>query len=208
MLLAASAAGFLTGAGLLIVIGAQNAFVLRQGLQRRHVGLVVAVCALSDIALILCGVAGIGALVHTWPELLQTLRFGAAAFIGWYGLMAARRAWLGTSALVPSAEDGNSRRRVLLAALAFTFLNPHVYLDTMVLVGSVSTGYPGIAQWAFGLGACAASVTWFATLGFGARLLQSIFRNPQAWRVLDGGIAIIMLALCVLLLSGVEQISS
>ncbi|MFT3758884.1 LysE/ArgO family amino acid transporter [Thauera sp.] len=203
MLLAASLAGFLTGAGLIIAIGAQNAFVLRQGLRRNHVGLVVAVCAISDIILILCGVAGIGALVQAWPQLLQVLRFGGAAFIGWYGLQAARRAWHGTSALMPSSEDGDNKHRVLLAALAFTFLNPHVYLDTMVLVGSVSAGYPGMAQWAFGLGACTASVVWFSTLGFGARLLQPVFRNPQAWRVLDGGIAFVMLALCVTLLSSV-----
>ena len=200
MLLASAAAGFVTGAGLIIAIGAQNAFVLRQGLQRSHVGLVVAVCALIDIALILCGVAGIGALVLKWPQLLQVLRFGGAAFLAWYGLLAAQRAWRGGGALAPGQGKAQSKRRVLLACLAFTFLNPHVYLDTMVLVGSLSTRYPGMAQWMFGLGACAASLTWFSVLGFGARLLHPVFRNPLAWRVLDGGIAVVMLTLCLVLL--------
>ena len=200
MFLAAASAGFVTGAGLIVAIGAQNAFVLRQGLQRNHVALVVAVCALSDIALILCGVAGVGALVHEWPALLLVLRFGGAAFIGWYGLQAAQRAWRGAATLVAGSDSAQSGRRVLLACLAFTWLNPHVYLDTMVLLGSLSTRYPGMAQWAFGLGACVASVVWFSALGCGARFLQPVFRKPLAWRVLDGGIAIFMLALCALLL--------
>lgn len=200
MFLAAASTGFVTGAGLIIAIGAQNAFVLRQGLQRSHVGLVVAVCALSDIVLILCGVAGIGTLVRKWPEGLQVLRLGGAAFIGWYCLQAAQRAWRGAGTLAPNRSNEKNKRRVLLTCLALTFLNPHVYLDTMVLVGSLSTRYPGMVQWAFGLGACLASVTWFSSLGFGARLLQPLFRNPQAWRVLDGCIAIFMLALCILLL--------
>ena len=200
MLITATAAGFATGAGLIIAIGAQNAFVLRQGLQRSHVGLVVSVCALSDILLILLGVAGIGALVQQWPALLHALRLGGAAFLGWYGLQAAQRAWRGTSALNASLDSESSRRSVLLACLAFTWLNPHVYLDTMVLLGSLSTRYPGMAQWAYGLGACAASLVWFSALGFGARLLQPVFRQPGAWRALDGGIALFMLILCALLL--------
>ena len=200
MLLAAAATGFATGAGLIVAIGAQNAFVLRQGLQRSHVGLVVVVCALSDIALILLGVAGIGALVLEWPQLLQLLRFGGAAFLGWYGFLAAQRAWRGAGALAPEQGNEKSRRRVLMACLAFTFLNPHVYLDTMVLVGSLSTRYPGMVRWAFGLGACVASAAWFSSLGFGARLLQPVFRKPRAWRVLDGCIAVFMLTLGALLL--------
>lgn len=200
MLFSAATAGFITGAGLIIAIGAQNAFVLRQGLQRSHVALVVAVCALSDIALILLGVGGIGALVLQWPQLLQLLRFGGAAFLAWYGFLAAQRAWRGSSGLAVEQGQPVSARQVLLTCLAFTFLNPHVYLDTMVLVGSLSTRYSGMAQWAFGLGACTASVIWFSALGFGARLLQPVFRQPVAWRVLDGGIALFMLTLCILLL--------
>lgn len=200
MLLAAISAGFVAGAGLIIAIGAQNAFVLRHGLQRRHVGLVVATCVFGDIALILCGVAGIGALVREWPALLQALRFGGAAFLAGYGLIAARRAWRGSEALTPLSSEETSWRRMLLACLAFTFLNPHVYLDTMILLGSLSTRYSGVAQWAFAGGACFASVTWFSTLGYGARLLLPVFRNPRAWRVLDAVMAVFMLVLCLLLL--------
>ena len=200
MLLSSVTAGFTTGAGLIIAIGAQNALVLRQGLLRRHVGLVVALCAMSDIALILCGVGGAGAIVLAWPELLQVLRFGGAAFLAWYALLAARRARHGGGTL--AAADGNeeSRRRVMLTCLAFTFLNPHVYLDTLVLIGTLSTRYPGGAQWSFGLGACAASVAWFTSLGFGARLVQPLFQKPVAWRVLDGCIALFMAVLCLMLL--------
>lgn len=200
MLTAAALAGFLASAGLIIAIGAQNAFVLRQGLARRHVGPVVAICAFSDIALILAGVAGVGALVQAWPPLLQALRFGGAAFLGAYGFLAARRAWRGGAALAAADAQQQSLRTAVLTCLAFTFLNPHVYLDTMVLLGSLSTRYAGELRWAFAAGACAASVVWFASLGFGARLLQPVFRDPRAWRALDGGIALFMWALCLMLL--------
>lgn len=200
MFLAAASAGFAASAGLIVAIGAQNAFVLRQGLLRRHVGLVVVVCMLGDIALIVCGVAGIGALVREWPALLQVLRFGGAAFLGVYGTLAAYRAWRGSDALAPTGGHEAHWRRTLLACLAFTFLNPHVYLDTMVLLGSLSTRYSGLARWAFAAGACSASVLWFSTLGHGARLLLPVFRNPRAWRVLDALVAAFMLALCLLLL--------
>jgi L-lysine exporter family protein LysE/ArgO len=200
MLLAAAFAGFVASVGLIVAIGSQNAFVLRQGLLRRHIGLVVTLCALSDIALILCGVAGIGALVREWPALLQALRFGGAAFLAVYGLMAANRAWRGSEILSPASAGDASWRRALLACLAFTFLNPHVYLDTMILLGSLSTRYTGVAQWAFAAGACLASLTWFATLGYGSRLLLPVFRSPRAWRVLDAVMAVFMLSLCLLLL--------
>jgi L-lysine exporter family protein LysE/ArgO len=199
MHLAAALAGFLAGAGLIIAIGSQNAFVLRQGLLQQNVGLVVATCAIGDIVLIVGGVAGIGALVREWPVLLQALRFGGATFLAVYGLMAARRAWRGSTSLAPAAEGGESWRRVLLACLAFTFLNPHVYLDTMILLGSLSTQYPGLLQWAFAAGACLASVAWFTTLGYGSRLLLPVFRSPRAWRLLDGFVAIFMLGLALLL---------
>ncbi len=200
MFIAAAAAGFLAGAGLIIAIGAQNAFVLRQGLKRQHVGLVVTICAVGDLVLILLGVAGVGALVKAFPELLQVLRFGGAAFLGAYGLMAAQRAWRGSGSLTAIGVEPDRWQKVLLTCLAFTFLNPHVYLDTMVLLASLSTRYPGMLRWAFALGACVASVTWFSTLGFGARLLQPVFHKPLAWRVLDALIAIFMLVLCMLLL--------
>ncbi len=200
MIVQATVAGFLAGAGLIVAIGAQNAFVLRQGLKRQHVGLVVTICALGDIALILLGVAGIGVLAQQWSGLLQVLRYAGAAFLAVYGWMAARRAWRGDGAMSP-AEQGEDRwQRAMLTCLAFTFLNPHVYLDTMLLLGSLATHYPGALRWAFALGACVASVSWFSGLGYGARLVQPVFRHPRAWRILDGLIAVFMLLLCVLLL--------
>ncbi|QEI06155.1 amino acid transporter [Pigmentiphaga aceris] len=197
MYFAASAAGFVAGGGLIFAIGSQNAFVLRQGLQRHHVGRVVLICALGDITLILAGVGGAGVVVQQWPGLLQVLRWAGAAFLATYGLMAARRAWQGTGALDPTADQQKGARHVILACLAFTFLNPHVYLDTMVLLGSLSTRYAGLARWAFALGACCASVLWFTSLGYGARLLLPVFRNPRAWRVLDALIAMFMLVLAL-----------
>lgn len=152
MWITAFAAGLFAGAGLIIAIGAQNAFVLRQGLQRRHVGRVVLACAGADVALILAGVGGMGALVLQWPLLLQALRFGGAAFLLWYGVQAGLRAWRGGSVLAAAEAQAGSARQVLLTCLAFTLLNPHVYLDTVVLLGSLSTRYPGDLRWAFGAG--------------------------------------------------------
>ncbi|MFY2035842.1 LysE/ArgO family amino acid transporter [Achromobacter xylosoxidans] len=199
-MLSSGVAGFATSIGLILAIGPQNAFVLRQGLQRSHVGLVVATCALSDAAMILAGVAGAGLLVRESPVLLQVLRFGGAAFLACYGILAAKRAWYGTHSLHASKTNALSWQRVLLAALGFTFLNPHVYLDTVVLMGSVSTRYIGIAKWAFAIGACVGSVIWFTSLGYGARVLEPIFRRPNAWRLLDAFIAMLMLALSAVLL--------
>jgi len=200
MLLSAAVSGFIAAAGLIIAIGAQNAFVLRQGLQQSHVGLVVLVCMLGDIVLILAEVAGIGALVQQWPWLLQVLRFGGAAFLAVYGAMAAVRALRGGGQLTAEGAAQQHWRPVLLTVLAFTFLNPHVYLDTMVLLGSLSTRYPLEIRWAFALGACCASVVWFGLLGYGARLLLPVFKKPTAWRVLDSLMAIFMFALSLLLL--------
>lgn len=200
MYFTAALAGLAAGAGLIVAIGSQNAFVLRQGLLRRNVGLVVATCALGDILLITCGVAGVGALVRQWPGLLDALRIGGALFLATYGAMAAKRAWSGGGELAPGAEADEGAWKVLLACLAFTFLNPHVYLDTMILLGGLSTQYPGGAQWAFAAGACVASVVWFTSLGFGSRLLLPLFRSRTAWRVLDGFVAAFMLCLAALLL--------
>lgn len=200
MLISAAASGFVAAAGLIIAIGAQNAFVLRQGLQQSHVCLVVLVCMLGDIVLILAGVAGIGALAHQWPWLLQLLRFGGAAFLAIYGAIAARRAIRGGGELSVAGTLKQHWRPVLLTVLAFTFLNPHVYLDTMVLLGSLSTRYPAEVRWAFALGACCASAAWFTLLGYGAKLLLPVFKNPRAWRVLDSIMALFMLGLSLLLL--------
>ena len=200
-MLAASVSGFVTGLSLIVAIGAQNAFVLRQGLRRRHVLLVVAVCAVSDLILILAGVAGIGTIVERAPIVLVVVRWSGAAFLLGYGLLAARRALRGGH-LEAAADRQLSTPAVLAAALAFTWLNPHVYLDTVVLVGSIASthGVPG--RWWFGAGASVASIGWFTALGYGARALSPIFRRRNAWRVLDGGIAGVMLTLAASLLIG------
>jgi len=198
---AAYLAGLGTGASLIIAIGAQNAFVLRQGLQRRHVALVVTICTLSDILLILLGVAGMGLVVQRQVGLLQWLRYIGALFLLGYGLLAAWRAYRGTSGLQPIGGATDDRRwRVVLVCLGFTLLNPHVYLDTVVLLGSVSTRYAGATRWWFAGGAATASVAWFTALGFGARLLLPWFRSTLAWRVLDAFVALLMLALAAVLL--------
>ena len=195
----AAITGFVTGAGLIVAIGAQNAYVLRQGLSRRYVGPIVAFCACSDIMLILLGVAGAGVLVQAWPQVIVLFRYAGAAFLVAYGAMAARRCLRGSGHLSVADGKNGGLRRVLLTCAVFTFLNPHAYLDTMVLLGGLSTRYPGEMRWAFGAGACLASVCWFLCLGFGARLLQPVFRKPQAWRLLDGAIAVFMWLLALLL---------
>jgi L-lysine exporter family protein LysE/ArgO len=175
------------GLSLIVAIGAQNAFVLRQGLRGERVGTVVAICAASDAILIALGVAGAGALVQGTPELADGARIGGAAFLLGYAALAARRAWR-PGVLEARAAGGGP---VLVTALALTWLNPHVYLDTVVLLGSVAVG-GGDARWWFGLGACAGSVLWFTGLGYGARLLRRPFARPGAWRALDGAVALIM----------------
>jgi L-lysine exporter family protein LysE/ArgO len=189
--LAAALAGLGFGLSLIVAIGAQNAFVLRQGLRRRHVGTVVAVCAVSDIVLIAAGVAGAGALLRAAPGIVDVAQIGGGAFLLAYAALAARRVWRpGTLHAAPD-EDAPRRRAAATAALAFTWLNPHVYLDTMVLLGSVAAAH-GDGRWSFGLGAACGSVLWFCCLGFGARLLQRPFASPGAWRALDGAIALVM----------------
>lgn len=194
-------AGLGAGGGLIIAIGAQNAFVLRQGLQRRFVLEVVLICMLADACLILAGVGGVGLAIQGHPSALRWLGYVGAAFLVAYGAMAARRAWRGDSGLMPSSGDPMGRGPVLLACLAFTFLNPHVYLDTVVLLGSIATQYGESGRWTFAAGACTASAAWFVLLGFGARLLLPLFRSPRAWRVLDVLIALLMFALALFLLA-------
>lgn len=191
--------GFLIGLGLIVAIGAQNAFVLRQGLMRRHVLLVTSICAVSDAVLILAGVAGLGTIVAGSPQLLTVTTLGGAAFLLAYGLMAARRA-LTPSRLTAAPAGETGLGRVIAATLAFTFLNPHVYLDTVVLVGSLSARFEGSGRAAFAAGAMAASALWFYGLGFGARLMAPVFARPTAWRVLDALIACVMVAIAASLL--------
>ncbi|KUN86085.1 LysE/ArgO family amino acid transporter [Streptomyces griseoruber] len=200
--LATAAAGFGTGLSLIVAIGAQNAFVLRQGIRRDAVLAVVGICALSDAVLIALGVGGVGALVVAWPDALTVVGWVGGAFLLGYGLLAARRVVRpGAEALRTDGEAAGSRRRAVLTCLALTWLNPHVYLDTVFLLGSIAADR-GPLRWTFGLGAAFASLCWFAALGFGARLLGRFLTRPAAWRVLDGLVAATMITLGVLLVTG------
>ncbi len=187
--------GFGTTMALIVAIGAQNAFVLRQGLRRQAVAKVVAVCVVSDAILVAVGVAGFGAIVRKWPSVITVAAIAGGLFLLGYGFLAARRAFR-PSAMDASPDDGGSGRPVL-TALALTWLNPHVYLDTLLLLGSIAAG-----RWLFGVGAVTASVVWFVALGFGARLLSPLFAKPRAWRVLDGLIAAVMIGLGATLIAG------
>jgi len=195
----ASGLGF--GLSLIIAIGAQNAFLLRQGLLKNHVLPVVAVCAVSDAALIAAGIAGLGSLLDLVPWLVDVMRVGGAAFLLTYAALAARRAWRPGALSADGTKTSMSAWPVVTTALALTWLNPHVYLDTLVLLGSVA-GTHGDNRWWFGAGAIAASFVWFTTLGYGARLLQPVFARPSAWRVLDAAIAVIMASIALTLLRG------
>ncbi|MFH8342203.1 LysE/ArgO family amino acid transporter [Streptomyces sp. AM6-12] len=200
--LTATAAGFGTGLSLIVAIGAQNAFVLRQGVRRDAVLAVVGICALSDAALIALGVGGVGAIVVAWPGAVRAVGVVGGLFLLCYGALAARRvvrpAGTGLSA---QGEAAGSRRRAVLTCLAMTWLNPHVYLDTVFLLGSLAADQ-GSLRWTFGLGAALASLCWFTALGFGARLLGRFLARPGAWRALDGLVALTMLVLGVSLLAG------
>lgn len=192
--------GFLSSLTLIAAIGAQNAFVLRQGIRGEHVLAVVGVCALSDLLLITAGIAGIGALITAHPQTITIAKVGGAAFLIGYGVLAARRA-LRPSTLT-ATQDGPARLiSVLLTCLALTFLNPHVYLDTVVLLGTLANQQAD-GRWLFGIGAVSASVVWFVSLGFGARRLAGLFATPVTWRVLDGLIAVTMIALGISLVAG------
>lgn len=195
----AAVSGFLLSLGLILAIGAQNAFVLRQGLRREHVFAVCAVCALSDALLIAGGVAGFGALVTSVPWLAPVMKFGGAAFLFSYGLRSLWAAWRHHGGLTPADDVKKSLSVTLLTCLAFTWLNPHVYLDTFVLIGSVSTRYEG-HRVEFAIGAMLASLMFFFSLGYGARLLRPMFANPRAWQILDALIGVMMLALSAKLL--------
>ena len=193
--------GFATSLALIVAIGSQNAFVLRQGILRQHVAALVLFCAASDALLIVAGIAGAGALVQGNPLLMEITRIGGTLFLLGYGLLAARRA-AGSGALEVADAPGLTLGASLASCFAFTFLNPHVYLDTVVLLGSVANQRGEGGRWLFGAGAALASGVWFAALGFGARLLQPLFARPLAWRVLDGLIALTMGALALMVWFG------
>ncbi|AEV88513.1 amino acid transporter [Actinoplanes sp. SE50] len=192
-MLTSAVAGFAASAVLIIAIGAQNAFVLRQGLRREHVLPIVLTCALSDVLLISAGIAGLGAIIAAQPRLVSAIRWIGAIFLLAYAVLAARRALRPTGSLDPTGRAPATLRATLLTCLAFTYLNPHVYLDTVLLLGSVAQQHAH--RWWFGVGAALASLTWFTALGLGARRLAPLLARPNAWRVLDGAIALVMAAL-------------
>lgn len=188
------AAGFATGLSLIVAIGAQNAFVLRMAIARRHVLPVITVCAVSDALLITAGIAGIATLVELAPAAIDVIRWGGVIFLIGYGLLAARRA-LHPSAMSAAPGGAVTIGAAIVTCLALTWLNPHTYLDTVLMLGSVANHYGNPGRWWFGAGAIAASLVWFGALGFGARYLRAWFAKPMSWRILDGGVAVLMFVL-------------
>jgi L-lysine exporter family protein LysE/ArgO len=199
--MSAFAAGFALGFSLILAIGAQNAFVLRQGLRGEHVLAVCLACAVSDAILISAGVAGMGVLAAQAPGLAEVLRWGGVVFLVIYGGLAARSAWRGGAQLEAADTAARGLGVTVATCLALTWLNPHVYLDTVVLLGSVAARWPG-ERLAFGAGAVAASFAFFFTLGYGARTLRPVFAAPAAWRLLDLGVAGVMWAIAARLAVG------
>ncbi|MCK0113748.1 LysE/ArgO family amino acid transporter [Ornithinimicrobium sp. F0845] len=191
-------AGLVSGLGLIIAIGAQNAFVLRQGIRREHIGTVVLVCALADILLITIGTAGVGALVSSSPTVLTAIRWLGAAYLLWFAWGSLRSAARPTGLV---AQAPTSRGSVLAMTLALTFLNPHVYLDTVLLLGMLAASHED-ARWWFALGACVGSILWFTVLGLGARALSRPLSSPTTWRVVDLLVAAVMVTLAVRLVLG------
>lgn len=191
------AAGFGTGLSLIVAIGAQNAFVLKQGLMRHHVFWVCLFCAASDAFLILLGVTGMARILTAAPMLAEVMRWAGAAFLVWYGARSFRSAWRGGEALQPEG-DGKTLGQTLAVIAALTWLNPHVWLDTVVLLGAVSAGWPD--PLVFGLGAMTGSFLFFFALGYGARLLAPVFARPRAWQVLELGIGVVMWSIALTLI--------
>ena len=189
--------GLLTGLSLIIAIGAQNAFVIRQGLTKKHVLLVVAICATSDALLILLGVAGLGALISGLPWLLEIIRWFGVAYLTWFGIRSIRSAFK-TQVLDASGVQSGSAKTVVLSVLGFTFLNPHVYLDTVILLGSIGNQF-GQDKWWFALGAAVSSILWFSSIGFGARAASRFMAKPVFWKILDLVIAAVMFGIAILL---------
>jgi L-lysine exporter family protein LysE/ArgO len=198
-LFSAASAGFLLGGSLIIAIGAQNAFILRQGLLREHVFVLCLICSLADAVLIAAGVGGLGTLVAASPRLIMVVTLGGAAFLACYAVLAFRRA-LHPETLRAARSGEGGLKAAVAACLAFTFLNPHVYLDTVLLLGSLSGRFAGPSRIAYGVGAATASFLWFFGLGYGARLLEPLFARPSAWRVLDSVVGLVMAGIAASLL--------
>lgn len=204
-MLASAVAGFFTMVSLIVAIGAQNAYVLRQGILRSYVGAVVAVCAVSDVVLVFAGVSGVGAVVGRSRVLLDVVRWFGVAFLLWYAVAALRRARRAESLSAANGTfEAESRRRMVGRVLALTWLNPHVYLDTVLLVGSIAATHDDVSggRWWFGIGAGLGSVLWFNGLGFGATRLAPVLNRPRAWQVLEVAIAATMILVAVKLALG------
>jgi len=189
--------GFLTGMSLIVAIGAQNAFVIRQGLLRSHVLLVVIVCSVSDALLIVLGTGGLGKVVQSNPNLLTFIRWFGVVYLTWFGIKSLRSAFK-ENQLLATGQAEISWKRILTTVLALTYLNPHVYLDTVIFVGSIANQFEG-DKWFFALGASIASVIWFSTIGYGARAASHFMSKPIFWRILDISIALIMFSIALTL---------
>lgn len=189
--------GFLTGLSLIIAIGAQNAFVIRQGLLRQHVLLIVAICAISDAALIFLGTGGLGTLIQSKPSLLEFIRWFGVIYLSWFGIKSLRSAFKNQSL---NAGEGSAitKSKIIGTCLALTFLNPHVYLDTVILLGSIANQFED-DRWFFALGGAIASATWFSTIGFGARAASRFMSKPIFWKILDSIISLIMFTIAITL---------
>ena len=190
--------GFIVGLSLIVAIGAQNAFVLKQGLKKQHIFLVCSICAFSDAILIALGVSGFGIVIERFPLVEKFARYGGAIFLVYYAIMSFRSAYMNQHKLIAKGSDTESAVKVTLICLGFTWLNPHVYLDTLILLGAVSTQYVDVQS--FALGAISASFVFFFSLGYGARVLIPVFKNPRAWQILEFFIGVLMLSIAISLI--------
>lgn len=189
--------GFFTAISLIAAIGAQNAYVIRQSLTRKHVLLVVVICALADAVLIIAGIAGLGALITSAPMLMEFIRWFGVAYLGWFGIKSVRSAFKNQSLDAGTAQSAG-RKQVVLSILGFTFLNPHVYLDTVILLGSIANQFQS-DRWWFGFGAMMSSVVWFFSIGYGAKAAAKYMAKPVFWKILDLVIAVVMFSIAILL---------
>ena len=188
-------AGFFSGLSLIVAIGAQNAFVIRQGLLRSHVALVVTVCSVADAFLIILGIGGLGKIIQSQPQALEFIRWFGVAYLIWFGVKSVRAA-LSHQSLDVQGENEKSAWKVLLTVLTFTFLNPHVYLDTVILLGSIANQFSD-HRWFFAFGASLASIVWFTSIGYGARAASHLMSRPIFWKILDSAIAAIMFTIAL-----------
>jgi L-lysine exporter family protein LysE/ArgO len=197
--LSSALAGAAAGFGLIMAIGAQNAFVIRQGLSKQHVLLVVLICALSDTALIVAGVAGLGAVIQALPWLLLVFKIFGAGYLAWFGFKSIRAAKKGEYLELTQGQPTQSALKIAASCLMFTWLNPHVYLDTVIFLGGLANQFQD-HRWAFAVGASMASWIWFSGLGFGAKAASKWMAKPSFWKALDTGIGVLMFVLAGVLL--------